>query len=127
MTKLRKTAICAIAAIAAAAATAAYFALDPATCAVFPRCPFYVLTGLKCPGCGSQRALHCLLHMDIAGAAANNFLLVAALPLVALLAASELLRKRKPRLYAAVNSARLCMAVFAVITACWVARNIMGW
>ena len=94
---------------------------------MFPRCPFYVLTGLKCPGCGSQRALHCLLHMDIAGAAANNFLLVAALPLVALLAASELLRKRKPRLYAAVNSARLCMAVFAVITAWWVARNIMGW
>lgn len=127
MTKLRKTAICAIAAIAAAAGTAVYFALDPATCAVFPRCPFYVLTGLKCPGCGSQRALHCLLHMDIAGAAANNFLLVAALPLVALLAASELLRKRKPRLYAAVNSARLCMAVFAVITAWWVARNIMGW
>ena len=58
MTKLRKTAVCAIAAIAAAAGAVVYVALDPATCAVFPRCPFYVLTGLKCPGCGSQLALH---------------------------------------------------------------------
>ncbi|MEP6647907.1 MAG: DUF2752 domain-containing protein [Saprospiraceae bacterium] len=29
---------------------------------VFPKCPFRVLTGLLCPGCGSQRAMHQVLH-----------------------------------------------------------------
>jgi hypothetical protein len=28
----------------------------------FPKCPFLSLTGFQCPGCGSQRALHQLLH-----------------------------------------------------------------
>jgi len=28
----------------------------------FPLCPFHTLTGWLCPGCGSQRAMHQLLH-----------------------------------------------------------------
>jgi hypothetical protein len=48
----------------------------------FPRCPFNQVTGLWCPGCGTQRALHSLLHFDFAGAAAMNVLAVAALPLL---------------------------------------------
>jgi hypothetical protein len=34
----------------------------------FPKCPFLTLTGLKCPGCGSQRAMHQIIHGDIASA-----------------------------------------------------------
>ena len=127
MTKLRKTATCAIAAIAAAAGAVVYFTLDPATCAVFPRCPFYVLTGLKCPGCGSQRALHCLLHMDVIGAMRHNFMLVASLPLLALLAIGELLRKRRPAFYAALNNARLALTAFVVVALWWIGRNVMDW
>ena len=36
-------------------------AFDPATTWWFPSCPFYALTGLLCPLCGSLRALHALL------------------------------------------------------------------
>lgn len=42
----------------------------------FPRCLFHALTGLWCPGCGTTRALHALLHGDIAGALAMNPLLL---------------------------------------------------
>ncbi|MDQ3017400.1 MAG: DUF2752 domain-containing protein [Bacteroidota bacterium] len=38
-----------------------YGLLDPAA-GHFPQCPFRLLTGWLCPGCGSQRAIHQLLH-----------------------------------------------------------------
>jgi len=50
----------------------------------FLSCPFRLLTGLLCPGCGSQRAVHDLLHLRIGEAFAHNGLLVVAVPLLAL-------------------------------------------
>lgn len=47
------------------------------------QCPFHYLTGLYCPGCGSQRAFSALLKGDIAGASGKNVLMVASLPLIA--------------------------------------------
>jgi hypothetical protein len=38
------------------------FTFDPATTWWFPSCPFYMMTGFKCPLCGSLRALHALLR-----------------------------------------------------------------
>jgi hypothetical protein len=71
---------------AAVALMGMYFALDPAHYP-FPRCPFYLLTGLHCPGCGSQRATHALLHGHLGQAAGLNLLAVLSLPLLALGAA----------------------------------------
>lgn len=47
-------------------------------------CPFSLLSGLDCPGCGSLRAVHHLTHGDVAAAASSNLLLVLALPFVVL-------------------------------------------
>ena len=52
-----------------------------------PPCPVWWLTGLYCPGCGSTRALHGLMHFDLAAAWAMNPLLVLSLPFIALLSA----------------------------------------
>lgn len=52
----------------------------------FPPCPFHALTGLYCPGCGSTRALHALLHGEVVQALAMNPLLVVALPVLAAMA-----------------------------------------
>ncbi|WP_313398867.1 DUF2752 domain-containing protein [Stenotrophomonas sp.] len=41
-----------------------------------PSCPFYALTGIWCPGCGSTRCLHALVHGDLAQAMSMNPLLV---------------------------------------------------
>lgn len=47
---------------------------------IFPKCSFYVLTGYKCPGCGSQRAIYDLLHLKIIEALKENLLLVTVIP-----------------------------------------------
>jgi hypothetical protein len=57
-----------------------YYKFDPAKYSFFPKCPFHQITGLDCPGCGSQRALYCLLHGNIKKAASYNLLLVISLP-----------------------------------------------
>lgn len=45
-------------------------------------CPFHFLTGLLCPGCGSQRAIHDLLHLRVGEAFGHNALLVLSIPLL---------------------------------------------
>ena len=62
-----------------AAATMLY-TLDPTGSSFYPRCVFYLLTGLYCPGCGGLRAAHALLHFRILDALAWNPLLVCLLP-----------------------------------------------
>jgi hypothetical protein len=57
-----------------------YFIYSPQDKAFFPKCPVLYYTGLQCPGCGSQRAIHFLLHADIISALKANFLLVISIP-----------------------------------------------
>lgn len=59
-----------------------YWLVDPATSSYFPACPFHSLTGLQCPGCGSQRAVHHLLNVDFRAAVEQNMLLVFSIPYV---------------------------------------------
>lgn len=58
-----------------------FFFFNPAT-ELFVPCPFYLITGFYCPGCGSQRAIHLLLHGDILGAFRFNPLMVLTLPIL---------------------------------------------
>jgi hypothetical protein len=80
-----------------------------------PPCPFHWLTGLHCPGCGATRALHALLHGDIAKAFSMNALFVSALPVVILLIANHLakLPAGAAKLAAVFNDAR-CWAVILI-------------
>ena len=69
------------------AAAVMYGLLDPARHAIFPKCPFLMLTGgLRCPGCGSQRALHALLHLEFKEAFLYNPMVVISIPFLLLLA-----------------------------------------
>lgn len=55
---------------------------NPSDSGVFPPCPFHKLTGLYCPGCGSLRGLHQLLHGHVLAAVKLNGLMVLALPFI---------------------------------------------
>ena len=56
------------------------FAVHPSESRLVPTCPFLLLTGLHCPGCGTLRGLHHLLHGRLASAVGLNPLMVGALP-----------------------------------------------
>ncbi len=113
--------------VATVVAIAAYLLFDPMQSALFPRCPFLVLTGLKCPGCGSQRVIHSLLNGDIAAAWHYNAFMVAALPIVVLYSYAELTRTRRPALYNRLNSPSVIWTIFAIVVLWWLLRNIFNW
>ena len=71
-----------IAFIAAIVVGILYFKYDPINTLLFPKCPLYATTGIYCPGCGSQRATHALLHFNIADVFASNILFLPALLIV---------------------------------------------
>lgn len=85
----------------------------------YPRCTFHQATGLLCPGCGSLRASHALLHGRWLEALRCNLLLVAGLPVLIL----GWLAARRCRKTPALN-ARAIWIVFAVSTVFTLVRNL---
>ncbi len=102
-----------------------YYAYDPSHSELFPKCPFRSLTGWLCPGCGSQRAVHQLLHGHVAAAFRYNALMVMAVPFVLVLLLAEWKRRRWPHFYASVNHPWVILAVALMAVAWWVGRNVI--
>jgi Protein of unknown function (DUF2752) len=87
---------------------------------VFPRCPFKLLTGWNCPGCGGLRMVHDVLHGDLAAAVVDNAFLLLGLPALALWVLGRRFRG-KPVVNAAV------IVITLVLTVLWtVLRNLPG-
>lgn len=86
---------------------------------VLPPCPFHALTHLYCPGCGTTRALHALLHGQLGLALSMNPLAVLAVPLIPAI----LIRPRFPdqAWLAKLADARLWMPVVLAFS---VLRNL---
>jgi len=58
------------------------YIFEPGKSGFFPGCPFRALTGFTCPGCGSTRGLHRLLHGDVIAAFEFNPLMILSLPVL---------------------------------------------
>ena len=123
----RRIAIAILIMAVALGAGAIYFLFDPNESGFFPRCVFLTLTGWKCPGCGTQRAAHALLHGDVMGAMRYNAFLLIALAMVALCAWGEWKRTTNTRLYLASSSKWVVGGFLAMVLAWWVLRNVMDW
>jgi hypothetical protein len=109
--------------IAAAAAAAVgvwvLYTFPPAAYSFYPRCPFRLVTGMLCPGCGTTRALHHLLHGRVEEAFRLNPMLFV-LMAVFLFALPSIVRGRRPDF---LMKPWFAWAAFFVLTGYWIVRN----
>ena len=94
---------------------------------IFPPCPFYSFTGLKCPGCGSQRAIHYLLNFNIIEAIKENVLLVISLPYIILyFIISNLIisKDKRAKWHSIFFGTKAIRIIIVVIISHFVVRNI---
>lgn len=87
---------------------------NPADVAGFPRCPFLVLTGLKCPGCGTLRGIHHLLHLQMVRAWQMNPLMLVSIPLITVFLLSRRIRE----------NALVGKVIWIAVVVYWVLRNL---
>lgn len=102
-----------------------FFVLSPAEHEIFPRCLFNSLTGYYCPGCGSQRALHSMLHLDFAGVVSYNFLFIPGFLLIFYHylhpVVNRLFYWKLPNIFYFKSTPWIILAVVVLF---WIARNI---
>lgn len=103
-----------------------YYNFNPEVYNFFPECPFHKFLHLDCPGCGSQRALHSLLHGNILKAADYNLLLVISLPFLIIHVCAKIISYLTKRNYD-LNLWRRPITpkvIFAVVVIFWIVRNL---
>jgi hypothetical protein len=99
---------------------------DPAASGLFPPCPFRAATaGLRCPGCGTLRGLHALLHGEVRRAFTLNPLMVLSLPFLGYLGVAALWTRRRGPAPAWARPRHLAWFVLAVLCAWWLGRNLL--
>lgn len=109
----------------AIATSSLYLNFSPTDFSFFPQCPFHYFTGLHCPGCGTQRAIHDILNGNIISGLQHNVLIVLAI-LVLTYNGFIMLRKHyypdktKNLLYHKATP----MILFFTIIFYWIGRNI---
>lgn len=104
-----------------------YAIFDPSSNKYFPTCPFYKFTGLFCPGCGSQRALHYLLVGNVEAAVNSNVLLVIFLPLLIFYYLAEAINYFSPKKLVQINIVNKVWFIYSiggVIIVFWIVRNL---
>ncbi|MGZ4534925.1 MAG: DUF2752 domain-containing protein [Nocardioidaceae bacterium] len=99
---------------------------DPHRSGSWGYCPWLMLTGTYCPGCGALRAVNDLGDGRIGAAASSNLLFVGSLPLVGYLYVRWFVNRwRGVRRYVAPRRLYVYIAVFVVVALVFtVVRNL---
>lgn len=118
-------------ALAVLAASVVLHLRDPHAQGSYGFCPWLLVTGTDCPGCGGLRAVHDLTRGDLAAAFSSNALFVGSIPLVAVLWlrwARDRWRGVRRRVDAR-RGTRAALVFSAVVLVFWVVRNLpwFGW
>lgn len=100
----------------------AYYFIDPVMHKWVPKCPFMLLTGWKCPGCGSQRAIHALVHGNIIEVFRQNALFIP----FALYVLAVIVSKLKPNVYDKLTGNVAVWIWVSITVLFWISRNIFG-
>ena len=103
-----------------------FFYINNPTKILYPPCPFYYLTGLYCPGCGTSRAIYQIVHGNFLYALNLNPLMILSLPFLFYLVMCNLnikigeilIFKRR------VFTKKFYIMLIVVIVLYWILRNI---
>lgn len=103
----------------------ALFVFNPASSSFYLPCPFHRLTGLYCPGCGSLRAMHQLLHGNLPAAFGLNPLMVLSLPFLGyrFISYSASAMKNRPQKNIIIPAFGIWL-ILLIIVLFWILRNI---
>jgi len=104
---------------------ALYVFYNPTDTNVFPKCPFYMVAGIYCPGCGSQRAAHQILNGNIIEGIRHNYM-IALLAIVLLYQGflyvmNEHLGKNMINL---LHKSKVTNSILVLVVLFWILRNI---
>jgi hypothetical protein len=106
------------------AGSAYLFVFEPGKTGLFPVCLFRFLTGYQCPGCGSTRAMHQLLHGHFVAAFELNPFFLVAIPflLYALIRYSVVVMRGGVPAHNRLPAPYI-YALFFVVLSFWIFRN----
>lgn len=114
-----------VVAISLIALATAYYFFDPVEVKWMPKCIWKVATGTDCPGCGSQRMAHALMHGDFLGAWHANAYACCMIPVIIFLLWLEFAKDRYSKLYAIVHRPAVITSLAATVILWWVFRNLV--
>lgn len=102
------------------------YLFNPESEQFFPQCPFHYLTGLDCPGCGSQRAFHSLLHLKLGDAFAYNPLFVLSIPYLLTGIYFEYFggKRKYPKVWEILFGRKTIIVILLIIIIYWIGRNV---
>ncbi|WP_235618966.1 DUF2752 domain-containing protein [Embleya scabrispora] len=122
--RLRNLALPATSLAVLAAATTYVGLVDPRESGHYPSCPYLVITGLPCPGCGGLRCVHALTHLDLPAALGYNALAVALFPLIGWLWLRWAVRTGRGEPRRTLADPRWLRALLAVVLVFWIVRDL---
>src|SRR5512145_3080464 len=100
-----------------------YF-FNPENWKFYPRCPFNILTGFYCSGCGTTRAIHLMLHGELSAAFGKNQLTPFLLIILGYISGRNIYYPLKKGTAPPVIAPRLLIALVIIIVSYWILRNI---
>lgn len=102
-----------------------YFFIDPSTTAFFPKCPFLSLTGIYCPGCGSQRAIHHILQGHILTGIRHNYMFLLVIVVLSYQAIIFIINKLGKKTYNnLLHKSKTTYTILVLVILFWIMRNI---
>lgn len=105
-----------------------YFYFDPTYAHLAPKCLFRLVTGLDCPSCGNQRALHALLNGEVWLSFRYNPFMWLCSPYFLLVILSALIRTpRMQHLFGVLTSNKVLITFLVLYCLWWVLRNLTLW
>ncbi|MBF8150537.1 DUF2752 domain-containing protein [Winogradskyella sp. F6397] len=102
-----------------------YFFIDPSATAFFPKCPFLSFTGIYCPGCGSQRAIHHILQGQIITGIRHNYMFLLVTVVLGYQAVIFVITKFGTKTYNnLLHKSKMTNTILVLVILFWILRNI---